>query len=200
MLIPFETILKHNITPTGVIHVGMHTGEEYQTYLNCGVKDILFIEANKDLCDKHAPLLERATVINVAVANYEGVAKFYVTNNGESSSLLPMAEHAYIYPHIIVSEERTVPVTTLDAILKTTDPGIFNILNLDIQGAELMALDGFSHWYAIDAIFCEINWRQLYQGCPHVDQVAGFLSQKGFTLVKTVDSGAGWGDGLFIKG
>jgi FkbM family methyltransferase len=199
MLIPFQHIANYNITPTGVIHVGMHIGEEYPVYLQNGVQDILFIEANKDLCDKYGPMMPKAAVINAAIANYEGIAKFYVTNNGESSSLLPLGEHAYIYPHITVSEVRTVAVTTLDTILKTTDPGLFNILNLDIQGAELMALDGFSHWYAIEAIFCEINWRELYVGCPHVDQVSSFLRTKGFKLAEIVDSGAGWGDGLFVR-
>ena len=91
--------------------------------------------------------------------------------------------------------------TTLDNIIKKV--GIykfhFNVLNLDIQGAELKAMKGLSDWFYIDAVFTEINYREMYKGCALEPEVTQFLLEKGFKKVEEVDTGAGWGDALYIR-
>jgi hypothetical protein len=70
---------------------------------------------------------------------------------------------------------------------------------LDIQGAELKALKGIVDWRYIDAIFTEINYREMYKGCALEPEITEFLSNKGFVKVEEVDTGCGWGDALYIK-
>ncbi len=61
-----------------------------------------------------------------------------------SSSILPLKQHRDIYPHMLEVGEVTVTAKTLDGLLKEQSliHTEFNILVLDIQGAELLALHG----------------------------------------------------------
>lgn len=212
MLIEFENIKKYNITPKGVIHVGMHRAEEYKTYIDSGVSTIIFIEANAALCEEARTKSLAAYIIHAAISDKKEWVKFNITNNGESSSILELGDHSFIYPLIINIEEIEMITTTLDEIFQigkytpvnTLDKvfynlELFNILNLDIQGAELKAMRGLSDWSNIEAVFTEVNYREMYKGCAIISEIDEFLFEKGFIKVEEVNTGAGWGDALYIK-
>jgi hypothetical protein len=42
----YDILSKYGLTPTGIIHVGSHYGQEYPEYKRCGIKNIVFIEHN----------------------------------------------------------------------------------------------------------------------------------------------------------
>jgi len=201
MLIDFNILSKYNIIPTGVIHVGMHKAEEYPIYKQAGVSSILFIEANRDLAHAWQNDDENCYVVHAAVSDKVEDVEFHITNNGESSSILELGDHAQIYPHIVNIETVKMKTTTLDSITKhiAMDEGTWDILNLDIQGAELKALKGFEDWRWIKAIFSEINYREMYKGCALEPEITEFLKSKGFEKVEEVDTGCGWGDALYVK-
>lgn len=201
MLIQFKKLLDYGVTPKGVIHVGMHIGEEYETYKESGVDKIIFIEANSELAFKGFDKFSKdpnCQVINAAISDKEEMVEFTITNNGESSSILPLQDHALIYPSIVPIKKILLKTKTLDSLL-SNEYCEYNILNLDIQGAELKAMKGFSNWSFIDAIFTEVNYREMYLGCSKIEEIERFLLEKGFKLVEQVDTGAGWGDALFVK-
>lgn len=201
MLIEFNILQKYNIIPKGVIHIGMHKAEEYPIYKNGGVTSIIFIEANKRLAHGFAPNDDNCYVIHAAVSDKIEEVEFNITNNGESSSILKLGDHSKIYPNIVNIETIKMTTTTLDMIKNKIgiDDKDFNILNLDIQGAELKALKGLSSWESIEAIFTEVNFREMYKGCGLEPEVTDFLKGKGFRKVEQVDTGCGWGDALYIK-
>lgn len=201
MLIEFNILQKYGITPRGVIHVGMHKAEEYPIYKKAGVSSIIFIEANERLAHQYAPDDEDCYTVHAAVSDQVEEVEFHITNNGESSSILELGDHASIYPHIVNVETVKMKTTTLDFIYRRIglNEGTFNILNLDIQGAELKALKGWNNWKEIDAIFTEVNFREMYKGCALELEVTDFLKEKGFRKVEEVDTGCGWGDALYIK-
>ena len=201
MLIDFNILSKYNIIPTGVIHVGMHKAEEYPIYKQAGVSSILFIEANRELAHAWQNDDENCYVVHAAVSDRVEEVDFHITNNGESSSILELGDHAKIYPHIVNVETVKMRTTTLYAITKhlVIDEGTWDILNLDIQGAELKALKGFGDWRWIKAIFSEVNYREMYKGCALEPEITEFLSSKGFKKVEEVDTGCGWGDALYVK-
>jgi len=61
------------------------------------------------------------------------------------------------------------------------DPSGFDFLNIDLQGAELMALKGLGDdLNSINAIVTEVNLAILYKGCPRLYQLDLFLAKKGF--------------------
>jgi len=215
MLIDFNIIGKYGIIPRGVIHVGMHKAEEYEIYRNAGCYWICFIEANKALVD--LVRLDKSIspyIIHAAVSDKKEIVKFNITNNGESSSILELGDHASIYPDIVNIESVEMETRTLDDIfqvgVENLEPAYlenqikhnikyFNILNLDIQGAELKAMKGLTDWSHIEAVFAEVNYREMYKGCASIGEIEEFLSEKGFIKVEEVNTGAGWGDALFVK-
>lgn len=201
MLIDFNILNKYDITPNGVIHVGMHKAEEYPIYKSAGVQSILFVEANRDLAHGWQNDDDDCYVVHTAVSDKVEDVEFHITNNGESSSILELGDHAKIYPHIVNVETVKMKTTTLDKILEKVGIYTFawNILNLDIQGAELKAMRGLTRWDAIEAVFTEVNYREMYKGCALEPEITSFLADLGLYKVEEVDTGCGWGDALYIR-
>jgi hypothetical protein len=76
----------------------------------------------------------------------------------------------------------------------------FNFLNLDIQGAELMALKGGTK--AIEhakVIYLEVNTEEVYKGCALITELDNFLDTYKFKRVITEMTEYGWGDAVYIK-
>jgi FkbM family methyltransferase len=204
MLIEFDKLLEHGITPRGVIHLGMHKAEEYSIYARFDLKPIVFVEANPDLCqycnlqisDPHV------IIINAAAADVsDTIVRLNITNNSESSSILQLKDHAAIYPAICNIRSVDVATICMDDIFKKhkLNYSDVNILNLDIQGAELMAMKGLTNWDNIDAVFTEVNYREMYAGCSLISEIDSFLFERGFEKAEEVDTGCGWGDALYVK-
>jgi FkbM family methyltransferase len=200
MIIDINNIKKYGIIPRGIIHVGMHKAEEYPEYKKCGMDYILFIEANKELAHSWINNDDNCYVVNAAVSDKVEEVEFHITNNGQSSSILELKDHSLVYPHIINVETVKMKTTTLDTILQKVaiDTFNWNIMNLDIQGAELKAMMGLTDWSYIEAVMTEVNYREMYKGCPLISEIDKFLEGKGFKKVEEVDTGCGWGDALYV--
>ena len=202
MLIDFNIIKdKYNIVAHGVFHVGMHTAEEYPIYKKAGVSTIIFVEANRDLAHAWQNDDEHCYVVHAAVSDKVEEVEFNITNNGQSSSILELGDHAKIYPGIKNVKSVKMKTTTIDSINNKIgyNEQAWNVLNLDIQGAELKALKGVKDWRFIDVVYTEVNYREMYKGCALEPEITEFLKLKGFRKVEEVNTGNGWGDALYIK-
>lgn len=127
---------------------------------------------------------------------------FNITNNMQSSSILPLKEHSNYYPDIVVSDKRVMKTKTIDTLFKENNliPSSYDFMNLDIQGAEFLALMGAKVCLnSIKYIYTEVNFKELYEGCVLYDDLKDFLNVRGFKPVKMADTGVGWGDALFVK-
>lgn len=207
MLIPFANIQQflqnNNKQVKGVLHVGAHECEEKKDYNAEGIPDsrIVWVEGNKD---KVLEMKQKGieTIYCALVDEVERDVTFYITNNGQSSSILPLESHLQHYPHITVAEERSQKTTTLKNLIETNSIPIetLNFWNLDIQGAELAALKGAETYiqYA-DFIYVEVNVESLYQGCALLPEMDTFLSEKGFQRIGLKLVKEGWGDALYIR-
>lgn len=201
MLIPLHTIIKkHNLSIKGIVHVGAHYAEEHSDYLKNGIEDVVYIEASKasyyHLCRKR--FSDSVILFNVALADYEGYAEMYTetANQGQSSSLLKPGTHTKHYPSIKFNQREKVAVTTLDKLAFNRPK--YNMLNLDVQGAELLVLKGGKETLQhIDIIYSEVNRDELYEGCAKVSEMDAFL--KDFERVETQWVPEGWGDALYIR-
>lgn len=197
---------EHSIVPGGVIHVGAHEGGELKTYQEMGIKRVLFIEANPDVAKrlkKRMDGMSEVEVVNCAISNQNGTAELIVTNNEMSSSILPLKIHAEIYPTIEVTHKLTVVAKTIDTVIEERElqPSDFNILNIDIQGAELLAFQGATNLLKyIEVINTEVNYEELYQGCALIDQIDDFLGAYGFErMATTTPYHPTWGDACYVK-
>lgn len=196
---------EHSIVPKGVIHVGAHEGTEVESYQRMGVQKILFIEANPSVFERlqqNIATYSNVQAVNYAISHENGTINLRVTSFDQSSSVLPLKHHQDIYPDIVETHQVTVESRTLDTLLSELglNPSSFNVLNIDIQGAELLALQGATHWLQyVEAINTEVNYKELYEGCALIDELDEFLEEYGFERVATVTHHPDWGDAFYVK-
>ena len=92
--------------------------------------------------------------------------------------------------------------TTLDtfAKVKDLDTSLYNFWNLDIQGAELLAMRGGKEWIKhADVVYIEVNVAELYKGCALLPDIDAFLGEEGFDRVLTDITEYKWGDALYVR-
>lgn len=206
MLIPYSNVVdslaKFNISVRGILHIGAHECEELDAYTAKGVpaSSIDWIEANPELV---ARMANRGIVVhNAAISDVEAELPFHITNNGQSSSLLEFGTHATSYPWCKVVKTINVYTERLESVIERCAIPIAerNFWNLDIQGAELSALrsarDAIRH---ADAIYTEVNTREVYKGCCLLGELDAFLNDKGFIRHSISMTDKGWGDALYIR-
>lgn len=204
MLIDLKTLLVHyKLNINGVIHIGAHFGQEYNTYKELNVQNMIFFE----------PILETFNILkntigndpnailhNMALGNKTGKEIMFVehNNNGQSSSILEPEYHKIQYPTIIFNDKKEINIDKLDNI--HYDRTKYNFINIDVQGYELEVFRGaevsLSH---IDYIMTEINRVNLYKNCALEGDLDTFLSKYNFKRVETMWAGGTWGDAFYIK-
>lgn len=200
-----ELVKKHNLDLTNILHVGAHTAKEYDEYVRLGAKKIHWVEAH----DKSYSLLKKRLLgpvnkVSCAVISDKDNEEvtFNVTNNLQSSSILNLGEHKELFPKIHFTDKIKKKTTTIDTLLQDThlDENI-NLIVIDIQGAELLALKGAEKTLRnTDALMLEINTRKVYEDCCLVDEIDEYVKQFGFERVATgFYSDHPWGDALYIK-
>lgn len=195
---------RFQLAPSGVLHIGGFIGDEDGTYRAMGFASRLFVEAQPDTFEKLKANLagHGAACEHVAISDRVGTATFHVMTNGQSSSLLPPLRHLEIYPRIRKTTEIEVATTTIDELL-SREPyrqQRFNFINIDIQGAELLAMRGAEATLpAVDIINAEVNFDELYEGGPHIRDLDDFLWARGFLRIDTASAHANWGDAIYIR-
>jgi FkbM family methyltransferase len=191
------------VRPTAVLHVGAHRGEEVPAYTRAGWLPVVLVDALPE-CAAHLQRVhaERSDVdVHLGVAwdaDGEGLT-MHRTNNGESSSVLPMGSHRQRHPEVRIVDEFTVSSVRLDTLL-AGDPRRFDAVMMDIQGAELRALRGLGERLEdVRWIYCEVNQEDLYIGSALLDEVDAYLGEQGFVRVDTRMTTSGWGDALYAR-
>lgn len=229
MLIPFSKLCQDfQLKIKGILHVGAHECEELTDYLKNGIsnQNIFWVEAMPDKVEliKNNPQIQVLIVIdadkipllriiknNPQIQIFQALIDiednknipFYITNNGQSSSLLEFGSHATNHPHVEVVEQINLTTTRLDTLIDNQNIPIQNInfLNLDIQGVELRALKSMEKYLQhIDFIYTEVNSEEVYKKCDLIQDMDSYLFTFGFKRVATrmVDN-VGWGDAFYIK-
>ena len=75
-----------------------------------------------------------------------------------------------------------------------------NFLNIDIQGAELLALKSMGNILNnFDYLYLEVNKEEVYKDCALVEEIDEYLDKYNFKRVELEWTFASWGDALYIK-
>jgi FkbM family methyltransferase len=211
MLLNLNNIIKKNsLNINGVLHIGAHFGEEYNTYVSNNINDLIFFEPVPVTFEKLKENLQgKAILVNKALGNTEGKITMNIetANNGQSNSILKPALHLTQYPHIKFKDTIEVDITTLDKFMvELYSNGFFgetpkyNMINIDVQGYELEVFKGATKTLeTIDYIVTEVNRDVVYHQCVFVDDLDIFLNKYGFKRIETTWDGGTWGDALYIK-
>lgn len=205
MLIPFGD-LEIKTPVKGVVHIGAHECEERQGYIdNFKIDDsnIIWIEANPDIVNKMRPVYPHATILSECVSSEDNkTVSFMITNNYQSSSILNLKTHKIEHPWVYETNRIELKTKTLNTIFKENNfiHSDYNFMNLDIQGAELLALKGSTEILPfIDYIYCEVNEKELYEGCALLNELDEFLLSHKFKRVLISMTQHGWGDAFYVK-
>jgi FkbM family methyltransferase len=196
----------HGLVAKGAIHVGAHEGEEMEAYRKSGIARMIFIEANPNvyarLRDRHGHE-PNVILVNKAAADANETRRFHVTNFTQSSSLLPLRDHTAIYPQIFESSAIDVPCVRLDDLIAElgVDPVDYDILNIDVQGAEMMVLRGAPELLRnVKLINIEVNFAELYAGCPQIEDIESFIIGCGFRRAALAcPYHPSWGDAVYVR-
>lgn len=206
MLIDFQYLVtKYRPHITGVLHIGAHHGQEAEAYWNYGVRQIVFIEAfrptYKQLC-RNMLKYPGVVAVNACISDKDGdiVTFNLASNEGQSSSMLEFDTHRQEHPTVVFTEKTRLQTKRVDTIFKERDldPALFNFVNIDIQGAELMALKGMD-LSCIDYAYIEVNEKHLYKDCPLIGDIDAYLLTNGLHRVETKMTTHGWGDAFYIR-
>ena len=125
-----------------------------------------------------------------------------VTNNIQSSSILKLYKHSTLHPEVKVVKEIKVKSLTINTLFnRDYDIQNYNFMNLDIQGAELLALKGSDEILKnIKAIYTEINYDEIYKDCALIEELDDYLKIFNFKRVfTTTPESEYWGDALYLK-
>lgn len=207
MLIKFKDIVrKYGITPNGILHVGAHHAEEALSYTESGVHNVLWVEADIETFKELSVIINKYPLHKpycFAASDVDGQeVDFHVASNGESSSILEMGKHTIHHPHITVVDKKIVKTKKIDTFFEEEDfsPYDYNFLNLDIQGAELLALKGMKNSLEkINYIYTEVNSAEVYKKCAQIEELDEYLSEFGFKRVETKMTPYEWGDAFYIR-
>lgn len=202
MLLNLENLKeKYNLNIKGVLHIGAHVGQEFNTYQKLGIENVMFFEPIESTFNRLKNNVgNNAILINSALGNIEGEVEMFTEtiNEGQSSSVLQPDYHLVQHPNIQFNGREKVKITKLDNFINTKNN--YNFINVDVQGYELEVFRGGSEFLnSIDYIMTEVNRAELYKGCAKIEELDEFLNSYGFERVETTWDGGTWGDAFYVK-
>ncbi|MEO7048913.1 MAG: FkbM family methyltransferase [Ferruginibacter sp.] len=204
MLLNFlELVDKYNIHVKGCVSIGGHFGEEYEDYIEAGIKKIVFIEPCNDsfnILNVRLGGKDGVTLIKCACGEIEEERVMYTgsQNEGQSNSLLKMEKHLQIHKGITLPTTEMVQVKRLDN-LGVKDDLDFKLLVMDCQGFEGQILKGATETLKhIDYVYTEANKDEVYSGNTRIEELDSLLHE--FTRVETGTwVGNMWTDCFYVR-
>jgi FkbM family methyltransferase len=102
---------------------------------------------------------------------------------------------------------RKAPITTIDALIRSTSFPWPQLIKLDLQGAEMIALRGAADAMRhADALLLELSFFRLQKGAPLAAEMIAFLQERAFRLYdiaglwhRPLDGALAQGDFLFLR-
>lgn len=211
MLISFDYLFeKYSIKTKTVLHLGANTGQEAAAYSVHGVETVIWVEALPAVHAKLAKHVAQFPSVQIALqaclsdVDGQDVTFNVASNDAQSSSFLEFGTHSKEHPTVRFVDRLQMKTKRLDTLLAEHGldlpwPG-GSFLNIDLQGAELLALKGMGDLlHRFQYAYVEVNEKELYKGCPLTKDIDAYLARFGFVGVETKMTGSGWGDKFYIK-
>lgn len=201
MLINASGWLLLGVRARGVLHVGAHDGEEAAFYHGQGWGPVIWVEM---LPEKAAQLRQRFPdprtdlVIEAACWDVDGQSiALHRASNAQSSSLLAPREHLVQHPDVGFADDGELTTHRLDSVLPESPT--FDLVCIDVQGAELQVLNGLGkRLEAVSWACIEVSTLPLYAGAALLPEIDAFMHQHGFVrIARKMAEDHGWGDALY---
>lgn len=197
---------KYKMKIRGIMHIGAHNCEEMEKYNKIGVKkeNIIWIEANPYIVQRMKQKDKEIRIIHGLITDKnDDNMLFNVANNGQSSSIYDFGTHSVNHPEVKYVGKIILKSKRMDRVYKENkiEKNFANFLNIDIQGAELLALKGMGDLIKeYDYLYLEVNSEEVYKGCGLITEIDIYLEKYNFKRVETKWWGkAGWGDAFYVR-
>lgn len=121
-------------------------------------------------------------LVEVALGAVDGSSRFHVADRADSSSLLApgdgQARAFGVHPTATID----VRVRRLDECVDVATLERPVLLKVDVQGGELGVFEGCAAGAALDFIYVELSFVELYERQPLFDEVYEYLVNRGYAL------------------
>jgi FkbM family methyltransferase len=161
-----------------------------------------------NICENNIQKYPQIKLINKAINEYDGECKFYPIDQNKTITSWkdgnPGASSLFIsngtYPNeYYVQNEIIVKCNRLDTIMKENDIKVCDLLWMDLQGAELIALKSLGEKIKnIKYIYTEVSFKPIYTNQVLFNEINEFLTSKGFLLCNKLDYNS-WQDDAIYK-
>jgi FkbM family methyltransferase len=184
----------HNDKRKNILFIGANDMREIGKYTNFYNRG-LFIEAVDYVFErlKNNLAIEKNcnyTAVNALITSKAEEIPFYIfDNNEQSSSIYKPNEDNWKWPDVKIKDEQIMISTTVDDILKkySWESLVYDVI-LDVQGAELEVLKGFSNLQKIDTLTIEVSTVEFYNGGALYNEIDAYLTSNNFVLVRGLTS------------
>ena len=146
-----------------------------------------------DICRKNIEnYKDRITLIEGAVCDYDGEITFYPINQKETittwvdgnpgASSLFKSNGTYTMEHYVQDEIKT-NCHRLDSIMKINNILKVDIIWMDLQGAELLALKSLGEYFkSVKYINTEVSYKEMYSGQVMFNELNNFIISNDFSI------------------
>jgi len=202
------------ITKPVIFDIGAHRGETVEEYRARFPESVIycfepFPDSSEALKKKFCndPI---TAIISLAVADGPGERMLYINEIDATNSLLPEAttSRRYLPKQAFTKSMIQAEVTSIDEFIRNHHVNTVDILKMDIQGGELMALKGAAETLkgkTVSVIYTEIMFIPHYEKQPLLYEIWNFLSEFGYTLFdlynlhRATNGQLRFGDALFVN-
>jgi len=189
-LLAAQVAIFGNVPSLSVLDAGAHHGHTAIQYLehfpNSRVIALEPEPENFAIAKKALePFGERVELLPFALAEADGSVALRLTSHSGAHSLLEVGDMRYYDAPVETRTPIEVRAVTLDSLLAEHRLDRLDILKMDIQGAELLALRGAAGLlarHAIRLIALEVLFQPLYRNQPTFWDIADHLRSLGYAL------------------
>lgn len=190
---PLESI-RHTLeqaVPTVWIDVGAYRGNmTFPWARRFSSLTVYAFEPNLRLAARLSGRLRNYVVIPAAIAEHDGMARFFVTRFPASSSLLPLnaetVQRLAVREKLQVVEQIAVPTMRLETFMDAMNLSTVDFLKVDAQGGDLAVIASAGNRLRdISRVVCEVSVTsdQVYAGAATKPAALAFMRRNGFQLL-----------------
>jgi FkbM family methyltransferase len=181
--------IKSIMDSSGVLHIGAHRGFESHIYYWFG-KDVIWIEANPEIFEElklNIYQYGNQKAYNYLLTNKDDeIVDFNISNNDGASSSIFNFGNAHLnfqgreFKMIDKIKLKTIKLETLFEKHKL-DCQKYNFWVIDVQGAELLVLDGAKKLLNYcQYLYIEISIEEFYKNAVTFEELDNWLTKKNF--------------------
>lgn len=191
-----QRTLIHQDGDVVIFDVGANVGNTVDRYRKLFDRGIIHaFEPDPKTCDGLRQRFQedgRVHAVQAAVSDVSGTRVFHVNRDPATSSLLerPKSGRRYYNREGVSLADIHIPSVAIDDYCSECGIKQIDILKLDAQGGELMALEGAKEMLANEAvalIYAEVQFIALYEGAPLFHRVCCFLEERNYSLYGIYD-------------